>query len=1074
MSIKHAFSNTVPDGTRTELVRPRDWNSAHIHEVSLAGNVVGQQSFSANDVVFQGGPNVTLSGAVSAGVATLLISASSPLTAHAFANSNGIVFGTNGSQVTASYTVPNVPAQSNQPMAYSAGGVSGTAGTLKFNDGNGVSFGTQPGGVVASVRTDYAASNITSNMLPLGSSTRFQQLSATSAITTNAINTTDATAFQQLSATSVITSGAMPKASSAALQFRSDTSNITSNAIPLASSAMLQFLSATSGITSAALNTSVSSLFLQTSQYTGAGTGGGGTDYISTSQSSLFQHTSATSAITSNAIPLASSSLFTGGGNGHTHGGIALNHTGLGASATSASNGLTLDLSVIPQVGNLQVLYTNMNVTASTRSDGLTLNLSVAPPVISNTLAINVNSANAANSGQVYLCDSHNMAWGLVGPVTSGFQTTGHYILTGSAHIPLKNANGVSFGTATNGDITASVAPNIGATAPISIIIGSISQTVSALNFASVTSTVGQTFGNVLFGTTLGVDSAGSSHTSLYAKHDAQLRYLDLGRAVGSEGLHLSQYYLGDFFPYTYAKSDERTNWPIRFTTIIVSTNNFPASVLAPYLDVPTPVVGINNRGGYQYPVRSLSLSVGPGLSMSEWWSDGRYAGNNSITGAQYDWNGNMTIGFGVDTAALAQTFLTGEPSYTLGISAGTSSQKTGVVSFINSNNVVFGLSDGFLTASYAGGVAATTYNYLVGNTISGADAGTSASGAVANGEVCFQVDGMLRGAVKNNTASGGMPYVVLSAPPPNIVPINLSVTTSLSNGQYNITLSGGAGGGAGGLNFVTAGSAGGFTVTQETRPIGVLAADNSFYRWNQVSIETRAWFASNIIGISAPFGDEKRIAVNSNVLTTIRNLSETGLTNRPILIPLGDDDVRRNMWVWDYTAVSGRIMVSGIASSNRSLGGTFMLGLYHYDSAAGNMVQFASDSQSISITASSQSSLWNGPFFIDFPNMIGSPVDYTDAAAVLLFKPVSANATWFNVGLYGDPNLPNVARRLVGNNFVNLSTTDGIGWRNGVYSTTTGALPGTIHYSQFRNGGSASAPRPYIELFPPEAVKQL
>lgn len=1072
MSIKHAFSNTVPDGTRTELVRPRDWNSAHIHDVSLVGNVVGQNHFSANDVVFQGGPNITLSGAVSAGLATLLISASSPQTVHAFVNSNGIVFGTNGSQVTASYTVPNVPAQSNQPIAYSAGGVSGTAGTLKFNDGNGVSFETRPGGVVASVRTDYAASNVTSNMMPLGSSTLFQQLSATSAITTNAVNTTDVTAFQKLSATSAITSGAMPKASSVVLQFRSDTSNITANAMPLASSAAVQFLSATSAITSAALHTSVSSLFLQSSQYTGGGTGGGGTDYISTSQSSLFQHTSATSAITSNAIPLASSSLFTGGGNGHTHGGIAINHTGIGATATSASNGLTLDLSVIPQVGNLQVNYTNMSVTASTRSDGLTLSMAAPPPVTNNTLAINVNTVNAANSGQVYLCDSHNMVWGLIGPVTSGFQTTGHYVLTGSARIPLKNANGVSFGTATNGDITASVAPNVGATAPIPIIIGSVNQTVSALNFAPITSTLGQTFGNVLFGTTLGVDSNGSSHTSLYANHDAKLMHLNFG--AGSEELPLSNYFIGPFVPYTYYKSDVRTNWPIRFTTIVADTNNRYVSVLAPYLDIPTPVVGINNRGGYQYPVRSLSLSVGPGLSMSEWWSDGKYVGNNSITGQQYDWNGNMTIGFGVDTAALAQTFLTGDPSFTLGISAGTSSQKTGVVSFLNANNIMFGLHSGSLTASYAGGVAATTYNYLLGNTISGVDAGTSASGAVANGELCFQVDGMLRGAVKNNTASGGMPYVFLSAPPPNIVPINLTITTSLSNGQYNITLSGGAGGGAGGLNFVTAGSAGGFSVTQETRPIGVLGADNSFYRWNQVSIETRAWFASNIIGISAQFGDEKRIAVNSNVLTTIRNLSETGLTNRPILIPLGDDDVRRNMWVWDYSAVSGRIMVSGIASSNRSLGGTFMLGLYHYDSAAGNMVQFASDSQSISITASSQSSLWNGPFFIDFPNMIGSPVDYADAAAVLLFKPVSANATWFNVGLYGDPNFPNVARRLVGNNFVALSTTDGIGWRNGLYSTTTGALPGTIHYSQFLNGGSASAPRPYIELFPPEAVKEL
>lgn len=73
--IKHAYSNPTADGTATTVVRPSDWNSAHVQQVSISGNTSGVSSFTARDVVFQGGNNLTLSASVAGAVATMLFSA---------------------------------------------------------------------------------------------------------------------------------------------------------------------------------------------------------------------------------------------------------------------------------------------------------------------------------------------------------------------------------------------------------------------------------------------------------------------------------------------------------------------------------------------------------------------------------------------------------------------------------------------------------------------------------------------------------------------------------------------------------------------------------------------------------------------------------------------------------------------------------------------------------------------------------------------------------------------------------------------------------------------------------------
>lgn len=74
MTLLHAYSQTVADGTATSVVRPSDWNSGHNQFVTLSGNTAGQSTISGTNIVYQGGNNVTLSAITAAGAATIVVS----------------------------------------------------------------------------------------------------------------------------------------------------------------------------------------------------------------------------------------------------------------------------------------------------------------------------------------------------------------------------------------------------------------------------------------------------------------------------------------------------------------------------------------------------------------------------------------------------------------------------------------------------------------------------------------------------------------------------------------------------------------------------------------------------------------------------------------------------------------------------------------------------------------------------------------------------------------------------------------------------------------------------------------
>lgn len=226
MPLIHAYTQTVADGTATSVVRPSDWNSAHNEVAYLIGNTAGISTVSGTNIVYQAGNNITVSGIQGAGIATIVFSGANTVaggsgggTVYQFSNANNVSFGTNGSTVTAS---ASYPAQSAQPVAFSASGGSSQFSTLGFsNQANGVTFSNSNGSIalVHGLQQTSATSAITTNAINTSASSLFQQTGATSAITASAVNTsqttnfvaaTQSSLFQQTSATLAITSAAFP------------------------------------------------------------------------------------------------------------------------------------------------------------------------------------------------------------------------------------------------------------------------------------------------------------------------------------------------------------------------------------------------------------------------------------------------------------------------------------------------------------------------------------------------------------------------------------------------------------------------------------------------------------------------------------------------------------------------------------------------------------------------------------------------------------------------------------------------------------------------------------------------
>jgi hypothetical protein len=99
-ALYHAYTQTVSDGTATSVVRPSDWNSAHIQGQTISGNTAGASSFTGTNFVLQGGNNVTLSAATAAGAATIIISGANTVAQTVQTQASGAIAGTGFTSTT--------------------------------------------------------------------------------------------------------------------------------------------------------------------------------------------------------------------------------------------------------------------------------------------------------------------------------------------------------------------------------------------------------------------------------------------------------------------------------------------------------------------------------------------------------------------------------------------------------------------------------------------------------------------------------------------------------------------------------------------------------------------------------------------------------------------------------------------------------------------------------------------------------------------------------------------------------------------------------------------------------------
>lgn len=194
----HAYSQTVADGTATSVVRPSDWNSAHLFSSSLAGNTLGQSTFSGSNLVLAGGNNITLSASQAAGQATISFEGlpRQSNSVYLFGNTAGISSSlTNnpavanlagGVNVTVNYTTNTAGNRIveilGQEHAVSCPNGSSTFKTLSFQNTNGVTWNTVAAGVRLAHELQY-----TSNAVGLGTSFSGTNISGSMTVNTNGI-----------------------------------------------------------------------------------------------------------------------------------------------------------------------------------------------------------------------------------------------------------------------------------------------------------------------------------------------------------------------------------------------------------------------------------------------------------------------------------------------------------------------------------------------------------------------------------------------------------------------------------------------------------------------------------------------------------------------------------------------------------------------------------------------------------------------------------------------------------------------------------------------------------------------
>lgn len=388
-------------------------------------------------------------------------------------------------------------------------------------------------------------------------------------------------------------------------------------------------------------------------------------------------------------------------------------------------------------------------------------------------------------------------------------------------------------------------------------------------------------------------------------------------------------------------------------------------------------------------------------------------------------------------------------------LAAGTQTGTSGTIVFANSNGLSFGMSGSSqITGSHnaltsqsnqavSGANGSSTFQTLSFANSNGVSWSTAAAGIWASVNTSYRAS---NDAVGLNTAQSNVTWTVnssgLSFDARGYAGTGTSATNaSITLNSAGLAISVAAPGGGAAQTF----SAG--TTSGAANPVVFSNSNGVSFGYNAGTITASV----NAGGGAAPNRYYVQV-VEGERFTTVAALSAAGITRRLMLQPF---------WV-DGTGIQPktvRMMLSYAGSSNRSFGGTFYAGIYSLNNST-QMTRLASDSVSYSITASSQSSAYNGAAFLDWTGMSNTTFQSEGRYAfAFACDPVSANATWMAASVYGADPVP-VISRILTNNTTAATGNTGVSamipfW--GFYSTTTNGLPSAIALSEVNGGNSAS-----------------
>jgi len=616
----------------------------------------------------------------------------------ALSNSNGISFGMNAGTITASYTVPNVPAQTNQTLGlYASGNTTGQsssttidARSLTLSAAGNASLGYSNGAIVVSVVAAGAADGV--NILAAGTQT------ATSNGTVAFLNSNNISFgmsnSSQITASFSYTQSTAPSAVSAG------TTQATNGTIALSNSNGISFGMNAGTITASYTVPNVPAQTAQTVGYYATGN--------TTGQSS-------SSTYDARSITLSAAGIISIGNSGGS----------LIVSATTSQSVQTQNsVQVLGSSGNIS--FGNANgVTFGANASTVTASVAAGATATGNFGAIGAGT-QTATSGTVTFANSNNITFGMSGSnqITASFSytqsTAPSAISAGTTQatnntVVLSNSNGISFGM-NAGTITASY------TVP--------TQTNQTVGLYASNNTTGQSSSSTYDARSIsfsgaGIISVGNSGGAFQISATQSVQTQNSVQVLGSSGNISFGNANGISFggngstitaSYTVPAQTNQTEgfYAAGNTTGQSSSSTFDARSVT--------IQGAGNVS-VGYSGGSIIISAtgagGGGADGVNIIAAGTQTANTTGTVAFLNSN-NVSFGM-TNSSQVTASFSYSQSTAPSAISAGTTQATNNTVVFSNSNNISFGMNAGTITASVSEtpfGISAGTQSISTGTMV--------------------------------------------------------------------------------------------------------------------------------------------------------------------------------------------------------------------------------------------------------------------------------------------------------------------------------------------------------------------